>query len=109
MTREDRAESRFAHRSITSDKMAFLYEFMRMLRHYLLVPIIERALTLLLTRFCDPEPDEGYLREGNVAVAQFEIEGAADDTEIREARILRQRDVNDIMREFLGALGIAFK
>ncbi|MFW8589057.1 hypothetical protein ACOJBM_42325 [Rhizobium beringeri] len=47
-----------------------------------------------------PEPDEGYLREGNVAVAQFEIEGAADDTEIREARILRQRAVNDVMLEF---------
>ncbi|MGO8657625.1 antitoxin, partial [Rhizobium ruizarguesonis] len=70
---------------------------------------IERALTLLLTRFCDPEPDEGYLREGNVAVAQFEIEGAADDTEIREARILRQRAVNDPMLEFLSALGIASK
>jgi hypothetical protein len=61
----------------------------------------------LLTRFCDPEPDDGYLREGNVAVAQFEIEGA--DAEIRQARILRQRAVNDIMLEFLGPLGIAFK
>lgn len=36
--------------------------------------VIERALTLLLTRFCDREPDDGPLREGNVAVAQFEIE-----------------------------------
>lgn len=71
--------------------------------------VIGRALTLLLTRFCDPEPDEGYLREGNVAVAQFEIEGAAEDTEIRGARILRQRAVNDIMLEFLSALGIGFK
>ncbi|EJC64048.1 hypothetical protein Rleg5DRAFT_0753 [Rhizobium leguminosarum bv. viciae WSM1455] len=38
-----------------------------------------------------------------------QIKGAADDTEIREARILRQRAVNDIMLEFLSALGIAFK
>lgn len=38
--------------------------------------VIERCLDAVAHSICDPERDEGYLREGNVAVAQFEIERA---------------------------------
>lgn len=41
--------------------------------------IIGAALAILQKRFCDPKPDEGYLREGPVAVALFEIEGDGGD------------------------------
>ena len=63
------------------------------------------ALAILLKRFCDPKPDEGYLREGPVAVAWFEIEGDGEDPDVREPRALRQRVVNDVISRLLGELG----
>jgi hypothetical protein len=68
--------------------------------------IIGDALAILLKRFCDPKADEGYLREGPVAVARFEIEGDDEDPDIREQRALRQRAVNDIVARLLGELGV---
>jgi hypothetical protein len=68
--------------------------------------IIGVALTILMKRFCDPKPDEGYLREGPVAVARFEIEGDDEDADVREQRALRQRAVNDAISRLLGGLGI---
>lgn len=68
--------------------------------------IIGAALAILLTRFCDPKRDEGYLREGPVAVARFEIKGEDGDPEIREQRALRQRAVNDVISRLLGELGV---
>jgi hypothetical protein len=68
--------------------------------------IISGALAILLKRFCDPQPDEGYLREGPVAAAQFEIEGDNEDNEIREQRALRQRAVSDLISRLLGMLSI---
>jgi hypothetical protein len=68
--------------------------------------IIGAALTILLKRFCDPKTDEGYLREGPVAAARFEIEGDDGDPEIREQRALRQRAVNDVISRLLGELGV---
>lgn len=69
--------------------------------------VIGAALAILSRRFCDPNPEEGYLREGPVAVAQFEIEGAGDDADIREQRALRQRAVNDVISKLLADLGIS--
>lgn len=66
---------------------------------------IALALAILLKRFCDPKPDEGYLREGPVAVARFEIDGDDEDPDVREQRSLRQRGVNDLISTFLGKLG----
>lgn len=63
--------------------------------------VITEALTILTQRFCDTEPDKGYLREGPVAVAKFEIDGDDADPNIREQRALRQRRVSDIMVRFL--------
>ncbi|MBB3320371.1 ABC-type branched-subunit amino acid transport system permease subunit [Rhizobium sp. BK176] len=50
--------------------------------------------------------DEGYLREGPVAAARFEIIGDDGDPEIAELRALRQRAVNDVISTLLGELGI---
>jgi len=69
--------------------------------------VITEALTILHKRFCDAVPDEGYLREGNVAVAKFEIDGDDADEDIREQRALRQRNVNDIIVRFLKDLDFA--
>lgn len=66
---------------------------------------VHDALAILLKRFCDPKPDEGYLREGPVAAARFEIDGDDEDAEVRERRALRQRVVNDVISHLLGALG----
>lgn len=66
---------------------------------------VRAALAILLKRFCDPKPNEGYLREGPVAAARFEIDGADEDAEVREQRALRQRAVNDVISHLLDALG----
>ncbi len=67
-------------------------------------PVVEEALAILRRRFCDEIPDEGYLRDGPVAVARFEIEGDSANPEIRERRRLRQRQVNDVVARFLAGL-----
>lgn len=67
--------------------------------------VIRAALAILSKRFCDPNPDEGYLREGPVAVARFELEGDNADPETREQRALRQREVNDVISKLLADLG----
>lgn len=68
-------------------------------------PVVRRALTILRDRFCDRNPDEGYLREGPVAVARFEL-GDEDDAYTAEQRALRQRQVNDVIERLLTALGV---
>ncbi len=67
---------------------------------------IGTALAILRKRFCDSNPDEGFLREGPVAVARFEIDGDDADTEVRELRALRQRTANDLISRLLAELGV---
>lgn len=67
---------------------------------------VRAALEILLKRFCDPNPDEGYLREGPVAVARFEIEGDDGDPDVREPRALRQRAVNDVISQLISELDL---
>jgi len=62
--------------------------------------VVRNAIAILTRRFCDPSPDESYLRDGPVAVARFEL-GADDDEEMRNARVLRQRTVAEVMGTFL--------
>lgn len=61
--------------------------------------VIDRVLEILRTRFTDDEKTEGYRKDGPVAVAQFE-RGGFSETD-REARLLRQRNVSELIREFL--------
>ena len=51
-------------------------------------------------------PDQSYRRDGVVAVARFEDNDADvdDNEEIRDLRILRQRQVADLMGQFFAAL-----
>ena len=51
-------------------------------------------------------PDQSYRRDGAVAVARFEDNDADvdDNEEIRDLRILRQRQVAELMGQFFAAL-----
>ena len=44
----------------------------------------------------------GGYKDGPVAVAKFEL---SDDEEVRERRILRQRDVSDLVARFVHRAG----
>ena len=66
--------------------------------------VILQAIELLKVRFCDPNPDESYLRDGPVAVARFEdddTDTVGEDEEQRNRRILRQRQAADVIGAFL--------
>jgi hypothetical protein len=65
--------------------------------------VVKKVLGILEKRFATEGEIEGYRKDGPAAVAEFEIEG--DDTEARERKALRQRDVNDIITRFLNAIG----
>ena len=52
--------------------------------------------------FANDEKSEGYLKDGPVAAAKFEL---GEDAEMKEARILRQRDVADLIMRLLQEIG----
>ena len=64
--------------------------------------VIETALAILVKRFVDCGEVAGYTKDGPVAVAKFEL---SDNEEIRERRILRQRDVSDLVARFVHCAG----
>ncbi len=61
---------------------------------------------ILHNRFASDEKGEDYLKDGPVSVAKFEL-GEGDDAEQREARILRQREVSELIEQLLGRVRIA--
>lgn len=65
--------------------------------------VVDEALGILKKRFADDGKTEGYRRDGPVAVARFEVDGEEDD--VRDARVLRQRQVSDLIMRFLKAIG----
>ncbi|AKM12154.1 hypothetical protein [Croceicoccus naphthovorans] len=67
---------------------------------------VQEALAKLKTRFVHEDPDQSYRRDGAVAVARFEDNDADvdDNEEIQDLRILRQRQVADLMGQFFAAL-----
>ena len=60
--------------------------------------VIQSALAILRRRFCDDEIGEGFRKDGPVAVARFEY-GVGEQPEDRERRILRQREVSELVRQ----------
>lgn len=64
--------------------------------------VVEEALELIAKHFADDAKTEGYLKDGPIAVAKFEL-GETDET--REERVLRQRETNDVISRFLKAIG----
>jgi hypothetical protein len=65
--------------------------------------VIRHSLALLRNRFVTNGNAEGYLKDGPVAVAKFEL-GDGDD--IREERALRQRDASEVITSLLDAIGV---
>lgn len=61
---------------------------------------IDQALGVLAKRFVDDGKAEGYLKDGPVAVAKFET-GDGDDEDARNARMLRQRKVSELISALL--------
>lgn len=64
---------------------------------------ISDALTILQRGFADDKDVEGYRKDGPVAVAKFE-RGELDDEEARNARVLRQRNVSELITQLLARL-----
>ncbi len=64
--------------------------------------VIRRSLDLLRKRFSTDENAEGYVKDGPVAVAKFEL---GEDHDLREARALRQREAAGIIEALLEAVG----
>lgn len=63
---------------------------------------ILKAVDIVKRHFADQEGTDGYLKNGPVTVAKFEL---GDGEETRDARVLRQRQAADIVMRFLRALG----
>lgn len=63
---------------------------------------VDAALKILAKRFADDEKIDGYVKDGPVAVAKFEL---GDDAETREARILRQRGTAELVMRLLREVG----
>jgi len=55
--------------------------------------VIHESLSILRRRFISEGDVEGYRKDGPVAVGRFE-RGEGDEPELREARVLRQREVS---------------
>jgi hypothetical protein len=65
--------------------------------------VVQSALETLKRHFITETVIEGYRKDGPVAVAKFEL-GDADEPEIREARVLRQREAASVIESLLGRI-----
>ena len=64
--------------------------------------VIEPALEILKKRFADDGVTDGYRKDGPAAVAIFEM---GEDAETKDGRILRQRQVSDLVMDLLKQIG----
>jgi hypothetical protein len=62
--------------------------------------VVGDTLHRLRNRFADSADGEGYRKDGCVAVAKFEL-GESTDSEEREMRLIRQREVAAMLSELL--------
>ena len=67
--------------------------------------VIRDALEILRNRFAPSHQVDGYRKDGPVAVAQFES-GEDYEADQREDRILRQRQVSDVIGQLLARIGL---
>ena len=65
--------------------------------------VVREGVSILRNRFAGEDKVEGHRKDGPVAVARFEL-GEGDEAERREARLLRQREVNIVMEQFLARI-----
>ena len=66
--------------------------------------VIQKTLAILRKRFARDDKTEGYRKDGPVSVARFEL-GEGEDPELREARLLRQRQASDVVEQLLAKIG----
>ena len=64
--------------------------------------VVETALRILRKRFVSDDETEGHRKDGPIAVSKFELGEAREQ---REARILRQRRVADLVEHLLARIG----
>lgn len=64
--------------------------------------VLGDALAILRRRFCSDEKVEGFRKDGPVAVAFFE---QGEELEMRDTRILRQREASDLVEHLLALIG----
>jgi hypothetical protein len=101
----DRAERKDAHDLVyclenaagSMDAVAAQFNAARSSKHG---EVVQSALHALRSRFASEERVEGYRKDGPVAVALFEL-GEGDQPEVREARLLRQREVSALIEKLL--------
>ena len=62
--------------------------------------VIRDCLSVLRNRFAGDDEVEGFRKDGPVAVALFEL-GEGNDAVLREARLLRQREINSVIEQLL--------
>jgi hypothetical protein len=65
--------------------------------------VVKAALNILQTRFARAGDVEGYRKDGPIATAKFEM-GESDESDQREARALRQREVSDLIEQLLARI-----
>ena len=65
--------------------------------------VVRDSLEILRNRFARDHKIEGYRKDGPVAVARFEL-GESDEAQQHEARILRQRQVSNIIEQLLSRI-----
>jgi hypothetical protein len=65
--------------------------------------VVRAALAILRNRFASDGKVEGHRKDGPVSVAKFEL-GEGDAKEQRDARMLRQREVNDLIERLLSLI-----
>lgn len=66
--------------------------------------VVRESLSILRRRFVQEEKVDGFRKDGPVAVAQFE-KGQGDEPDLREARLLRQREASDLIERLLALIG----
>ena len=66
--------------------------------------VVQKSLAILRDRFAGVDDVEGYQKDGPVAVAKFDI-GDGNESQQREARLLRQREAADVVEDLLEKVG----
>lgn len=64
---------------------------------------VSEALDILRKRFCNEGEDDGYRKDGPIAVMKFEL-GEEMSAEDRDRHILRQREVNTLVEKLLAEI-----
>lgn len=63
--------------------------------------VVRRCIEILRNRFASDNKTEGYRKDGPVSVAKFEFGDDDNDTDMRNARLLRQRQASEVIDRLL--------